>query len=318
MVAYGVAAVIAALCVRAATVGVAFLAVARAGSAQEAAADEWLTRPVSDATFRTYLEFFTYNAALPFAAQVLDTTEEQGVVREHLSYVSTPGQTVTAFLYRPSTSASAGRGGVILLHGGSPRGKNSVAPLSTLMARDGWTVLAVDLLHYGERVTGLFERFTNEEKSERLYNEPATYVEFVTQTVKDVRRGYDYLVQSRGVSADRVVLVGMSRGAVLATIAGAAERRLAGVVLLHGGHVIVQEHGHQPAACPANYLSRIGPRPLFMLNSTNDAVFLPAASIRPFQRLAREPVQIRWADGPHGFLGPEDHAALLEWLRGVP
>ncbi|HXV86913.1 MAG TPA: alpha/beta fold hydrolase, partial [Gemmatimonadales bacterium] len=299
-------------------VAAAHLAAPPVAHPQAPPADEWLTRPVSDATFRTYLEFFAYNAALPFAAQVLDTTVDQGVVREHLTYVSTPGQTVTAFLYRPSASASPGRGGVILLHGGSPRGKNSVAPLSELMARDGWTVLAVDLLHYGERVTGLFEKFTNEEKSERLYNEPATYVEFVTQTVKDVRRGYDYLVQSRGVAANRVVLVGMSRGAVLATIAGAAENRLASVVLLHGGHVIVQEHGHQPAACPANYVSRIGPRPLFMLNSTNDAVFLPATSIRPFQRLAQEPVQIRWADGPHGFLSPEDRATLLEWLRSVP
>lgn len=308
---------ISALGVRAAA-AIALLAAPQTALPQDASGDEWLTRPVSDATFRSYLEFFAYNAGLPFAAQVLETTEEQGVVREHLSYVSTPGEMVTAFLHRPSVATSPGRGGVILLHGGSPQGKNSVVQLSGLMARDGWTVLAVDLLHYGERASGLFSTFTNEEKAERLYNAPATYLEFVTQTVKDVRRGYDYLVQSRGVPARRVVLVGLSRGAVLATIAGAAERRLAGVVLLHGGHVIVQEHGHQPAACPANYIGRISPRPLFMLNTDNDAVFLPATSIRPFQRLAREPVLTRWADGPHGFLSPEDHAALLEWLRALP
>ena len=310
---------ISALGVRAAAAAaIALLAAPQTALPQDASADEWLARPVSDATFRTYLEFFAYNPELPFNAQILETSEDQGVVREHLSYVSTPGETVTAFLHRPSVATLSGRGGVILLHGGSPQGKNSVVQLSGLMARDGWTVLAVDLLHYGERASGLFSTFTNEEKAERLYNAPATYLEFVTQTVKDVRRGYDYLVQSRGVAARRVVLVGLSRGAVLATIAGAAEQRLASVVLLHGGHVIVQEHGHQPAACPANYISRIGPRPLFMLNTDNDAVFLPATSIRPFQRLAREPVQIRWADGPHGFLSAEDHGVLLGWLRALP
>lgn len=189
--------------------------------------------------------------------------------------------------------------------------------LGQQMARDSWTVLAIDMLHYGERASGLFTRFTTEDFAERLYNAPATYLEFVTQTVKDVRRSVDYLVQVRGVDAKRVVLVGFSRGAVLATIAGAVETRLAGVILSHGGHVIRQERGHQAAACPANYIQRISPRPLLTINTEQDALFPADASIRPLLRLARQPAQVRWTNGPHGYLGPEDQATILEAWRPV-
>jgi dienelactone hydrolase len=300
----------------------AFLAAAAPNaSAQELPADEWLRQPVSDVTFRTYLDFFAYNAELPFDPQIIDSTAEQGVVREHLSYVSTAGVRVTAHLFRPSTPSSGPRPAVILLHGGTANGKNGgyIGPLARLLARDQWTVLAIDLLHFGERTTPLLATFTNEEKAERLYNEPATYLEFVTQTVKDVSRGYDYLVKARDVDPRRVALVGISRGAVLSAIAGAVDRRLAGVGLLHVGHMIIQERGHRPAACPANYVARISPRPLLFINTENDALFPAETSIRPFQRLVSgHPVQVRWTEGPHGFLSSDDRSAVLEWLRAFP
>ena len=45
-------------------------------------------------------------------------------------------------------------------------------------------------------------------------------------------RGYDYLVQERGVDANRIFLIGHSRGAVLSSIAGAAENLGLAVVML--------------------------------------------------------------------------------------
>jgi dienelactone hydrolase len=81
----------------------------------------------------------------------------------------------------------------------------------------------------------------------------------VTQTVRDVSRGYDFLVNERGVDASRMALVGFSRGAQPAMIAGGVERWLAAVALLHGGHFDFYETGHLAAACPANDIGRIGP-----------------------------------------------------------
>ena len=307
--------------IRCAALAVALLGSASIAFAQETASDTrtdpWLTNPVNDATFQTYLEFFAYNKNLPFDAVMGETITEQGIVRQHVTYQSTPGILVTAYLYRPESPTGGSRGGIIYLHGGSGRGKEAVigGQLALLMARDGWTVLAIDMWHYGERRTGLLTRYTNVEKAERLYNEPTTYLTFVTQTVKDVSRGYDYLVQERDVDANRVFLIGHSRGAVLSSIAGAADTRLAGVALLHGGHFGQLVQSHRPAACPANYIGRISPRPLLMFNTTTDGYFLPETTIRPWLRLARDPVESHWSDTPHGFMSEEDRSTMLAWLR---
>ena len=307
--------------IRTAAFAVAMLALASVAFAQETVpdtrTDPWLTNPVSDATFQTYLEFFAYNKNLPFDAVLGETITEQGIVRQHVTYQSTPQIPVTAYLYRLESPTAGSRGGVIYLHGGTGRGKESQigGQLALLMARDGWTVLAIDLWHYGERNTGLLTTYAQREKSQKLYNEPATYLTFVTQTVKDVSRGYDYLVEERGVDADRIFLVGHSRGAVLSSIAGAAETRLAGVALMHGGHFGLFVDSHRPAACPANYIGRISPRPLLMFNTTSDRYFLPETTIRPWVRLARDPVESHWSDTPHGFMSQDDRSTMLAWLR---
>jgi dienelactone hydrolase len=183
------------------------------------------------------------------------------------------------------------------------------------LARAGVAVLAIDMLHYGERNDGFFTTFAEMEKHDRLYNNEAEYLEWVQQTVKDVGRSYDFLAAERGVDQGRVGLVGFSRGGVVATIAGGADDRFSAVALLHTGHFDFFEDGHRAAACPANYIGRIAPRPLFMLNSENDADFLPETAIRPLHRLAGQPNTVRWITGRHGFMGEDDVRVLAEWLR---
>ena len=218
--------------IRYAALAVALLGSASIAFAQETASDTrtdpWLTNPVPDATFQTYLEFFAYNKSLPFDAVIGETTTEQGIIREHVTYQSTPQIPVTAYLYRPESPTAGSRGGVIYLHGGTGRGKDATIgqQLAVLMARDGWTVLAIDLWHYGERNTGLLTSYTNAEKAERLYNEPTTYLTFVTQTVKDVSRGYDYLVQESGVDANRIFLIGRAHQSSAASDVQHYQRRV--------------------------------------------------------------------------------------------
>jgi dienelactone hydrolase len=296
---------------------IAALAVATAAAAQDRPTDQWLTHPVDDRTFQAYLEFFAYDESLPFNTEVFAVIEGEGLFAEHLSFQSTPGVTVTAWLYRQPGEPAGQRGAVIFLHGGEPQAKD--APISIrltgLMARAGWTVLSIDLLHWSERNTGLLETFSEVEKHERLYNQPAAYLEFVTQTVKDVSRSYDFLIRERNADPARIALVGFSRGAQLAMIAGAAEPRVAAVASLHGGHFDFYETGHRAAACPANYIGRISPRPLLMINGENDRDFLPDAAVRPLQRLLQEPKQIIWTDAGHGFISEDDRTALVNWLQ---
>lgn len=293
-------------CIMAATPG--------AAAAQAATGDEWLTRPVDDQTFRTFLDFFAYSQDVPFATRRVSAEEIQGVTIERLSFQSTPGERVTALLYRPPQPSGSG---VVLLHGGVAAGKDwaGVRLFGMLLARAGFTVLAIDLQYFGERRTGLLETYTEREKHDRLYNVESTYLAWVAQTVKDAGRAFDFLVQDRGIDPGRIALVGRSRGAQLAAIVGGADTRFAAVAMLQGGHFDRLEDGHLPAACPANYIGRIAPRPLFLLNAENDADYVKEISVEPLHRLAGEPKQIRWSPGGHGSYTDADHNALVTWLQ---
>jgi poly(3-hydroxybutyrate) depolymerase len=285
--------------------------------AQDRPTDEWLANPVDQRTFEAYLEFFTYSSDLAFETDVVSTSEESGVREEHLRFQSTPGVVVTARLYHPTGVEVANAPAIVYLHGGGPSGKDRGATVRAhrFLARAGIAVLAIDMLHYGERDDGFFTTFDEMEKHERLYNNDAVYLEWVQQTVKEVSRSFDFLVAERGADPARIGLAGISRGGVLATIAGGADRRFAAVALLHAGHFDFFEDGHRAAACPANYIGRISPRPLFLLNAENDADFVPDAAIRPLHRLAGEPATHRWTNRGHGFMGEDDMSALAAWLR---
>ncbi len=278
--------------------------------------DQWLVRPVDDRTFNGYLDFFAYDHALPFDIRVSKIDDDQGLKRERLSFHSTQGVRVPAILWQQRGEGTGRQPAIIFLHGGAAGGKDApVRSLPQLLTRAGWTVLAIDLLHFGERRTDVLTTFTEQEKHEKLYNEPSTYLAWVTQTVKDVSRSYDLLVSERQVDGRRVALVGLSRGAIAASIAGAIEGRLAAVVMLFGGHFDALETNHLPAACPANYIGRIAPRPLLMINGVDDSDMISDRSVEPLFKLARQPKKLTWTSGGHWFMTDADSAALIQWLR---
>lgn len=277
--------------------------------------DQWLKRPVDDRTYRGYLDFFKYDPKLPFELQVTKTEEERGVRREYFSFQSTPGVRVPAVLSQQAGAAPGPRPAIIFLHGGTVAGKEGTLRTAELLARAGWSVLSIDLPYFGERQTDLLTSFSEEEKHEKLYNQPSVYLSWITQIAKDVSRSFDVLVAERGADPKRTALWGSSRGAIVGSIVGAIERRFAAVALLFGAHYDALENNHLPAACPANYIGRIAPRPLLMVNATQDSDMIKDVAVEPLYKLARQPKQIIWTDGGHMFMTEEDRAAVLQWLR---
>lgn len=287
-----------------------------AGAFQKPPADAWLAKPVDDRTFQTYLEFFKYDSGLPFDPRTIEVSEMEGVRKEHLSFQSTPGVRIFANFYSVGGPSSPKPASAIVLHLGDAQGKDS-APINrvaALLTRGGWNVLAIDMLYFGERSTDLLTTFTDPEKHDRLYNQPSLYLDWVVQTVKDIGRSYDFLVHQGNAAPERIGLIGLSRGAITAEIAGGADRRLAAVVVMGGGHFDAQEREHLPAACPANYIGRISPRPLLMIQGKYDTDFVQETSVEPIYRLARRPKQIVWFEGGHSFPPEESQAAMLKWL----
>jgi dienelactone hydrolase len=286
--------------------------------AQTPLSDEWQRAPVDDRTFQGFLQFFAYDRNLPFNGRVGAQDTLEGVDRERLTFQSTPDQRVTALIYRATGSSGESRRWILLLHGGAAAGKDipAIQYAGTLFARAGWNVLAIDMLHYGERKTDLVPVITTSDLVARLYGNPPVYLQWVSQTVKDAGRSYDFLVRERGADPERIVLLGASRGAVVSMIVGGADPRFKAVALLYPGHYLAGETiAHLPAACPANYLGRISPRPVLMINGTEDNLFLRESSVLPLQRLAKEPKTVLWFETGHMGNFRQDLPQVANWLR---
>ena len=296
-----------------ALVGCALLCATQGAQAQGWPADQWLNQPVGDEVFGTYLDFFRYDDAIALDRTVRDVTNQDGMRVELITYVGTPGELVTAHHYAPSAGNSTQRPYVILLHGGGRNGKMGMARLAGVFVREGFNALALDMQHFGERDSGLMETFTELDKHEKLYNQESLYLSWAAQTVKDVGRSYDLLVSEYGADPESIALIGGSRGAVAAMIAGGADQRLAAVGLINGGHFDRGERKHMGAACPANYIPRIGPRPLFFLNGLYDSDFDPERSVRPLHALAPD-AEILWAEAGHEYPSPESLGIFTDWL----
>ena len=85
---------------------------------------------------------------------------------------------------------------------------------------------------------------------------------------------------------------------------------------LVAGHNADFETGHLAAACPANWISRIAPRPLFLLNRLADERYVRETAVAPLHRLARSPNKIVWAPGGH-IATPDSLPVLGRWLTTV-
>lgn len=279
--------------------------------------DQWLQKPVDDRTFAAFKSFYTYDVNLPLETQLAGRDTSSGLLVERVSYQSTPGIRVTGNTYSTAASTSQRRPAVIILHGGGAPGKDAAGIRFTgdYLARAGFLVLAIDMQFFGERASAnVLTSFTEAEKHDKLYNQPAAYLAWVMQTIKDVGRGYDWLVKERDADPRRVALVGFSRGAILANIVGGADQRIAAVALILAGHFDALERGHEAAACPANYIGRISPRPLFMVNGKNDADMFREESVLPLQKHAREPKELVWLDGGHS-MPREEFPRIATWLQ---
>jgi dienelactone hydrolase len=286
-------------------------------SGQNPSGDEWLNKPVDDKTFQTYLDFFSYDTSLSFEETVIGSDEIEGLHRAHFTYQSTSDMHVTSYLYYPVKRDLKSRPAIILLHGGTGSGKDASYNVvySQQLARAGWTVFAIDLFHFGERNSGLLTKFTEKEKHENLYNKSSAYLTWIIQSVKDIGRAFDFLVNEKEINEDRIGLFGLSRGAQVSMIAAGVLQKFNAVVLYHGGHFDALEHGHSGAACPANYIGRISPNSLLMINGLYDNDYKKDTSVEPLVKLAREPKKIIWTEGGHMFSTEEDHAEIIKWLN---
>jgi cephalosporin-C deacetylase-like acetyl esterase len=203
-------------------------------------------------------------------------------------------------------------------------------PGAQLSAANGYATIIPEIVAHGER---------HQEGQDLLGGSIASLHDGIVETVGDIRRSIDFVVTRPRIDTNRVGYVGLSMGAIVGTITAAVDPRIKAVGLVvggadwkliipskindvarqdregnYGGTLLARAQSQLEDVDPKNYVGRIAPRPVLMLNGRRDNVIPPAAS-RVLFNAARNPKQQIWSDEGH-FLQPNRVARILQtWFN---
>jgi dienelactone hydrolase len=156
-----------------------------------------------------------------------------GVRAESFNITSEAGQRVSGLVLQDEEARSMARPAVIVAHG-TGGSKEAVLPLLLTLAARGFVAVAIDARHHGQRVggpdagsaayvTAIFDKFRG-----------ASGYPFLYDTVWDLMRTLDYLEQRPDIDAQRIGLLGISKGGMETYLTAAADPRIAATVPVLG------------------------------------------------------------------------------------
>jgi dienelactone hydrolase len=283
-------------------------------TAFSATADEetYNRRPVPEETYRAYLEFLQYDNDIPLEGAVAYSLPQGDCWRrEKIVYRSGFGTLVPGYLGIPEDSTLAPFPCILATHGagdGISQGKNKryIYQWMEALCKEGYAVLAVDARYHGERYHESGYRSVRD-----LTGRPDTRRETFMGTVVEWRRGIDYLESRPDIDAGRIGLIGSSMGTMYGSILTAADRRIHAAVFVVGG-MFHDRHAlrSSPAADQANYIGRIAPRPVMLINGLQDAGWATTGA-KSWFAIAGEPKEQHWFDEGHGLSGKLQHYKQL-------
>ncbi|UCH84852.1 MAG: alpha/beta hydrolase [Candidatus Latescibacterota bacterium] len=236
---------------------------------------------------------------------VEETPIEQGPGHSLLQFrlVNDRGIRVEGFMSLPSTPG--GPYPVLLILGGLRTGKRT---LDYVGHSEDLVLVALDYPYEGKK-----RRLSAWEFVRGLPDMRRS----VLNTVPAVMLSVDYLLDRKEIDPDRIVLIGGSLGALFSPAAGAVDQRIAAVGLIFGGgdlQAIAKANVKAPGPLrrlaawflavlvspvePLKYIDRISPRPLLMLNGTDDPQ-IPEPCTRLLYEKAKDPKTIRWIPTGH-------------------
>ncbi|MGB9718549.1 MAG: alpha/beta hydrolase family protein [Thermoproteota archaeon] len=259
-----------------------------------------------------FSRFYTYDRSIPLNASE-ELIRDEGVCKIYKVYFnSVDNERVPAMISIPSGPGK--HPCVVFLHGygGS---KEDILSFASLVAAEGYAVIAIDAEFHGER----------REEGKELYSPNLEEsVKGIIQTIIDLRRAVDYLETRGEIDVERIGYVGGSMGGILGAIFIGVEPRVkAAALLVAGGNMSLMIMRSQHPAIPAirkyleeqgityrelqeslnpvdplNFIGKFAPRPVAFHFGKNDRI-VPAEAGEQLYKAAGEPKQVYWYDSGH-------------------
>ncbi len=240
--------------------------------------------------------FYAYDRELPLEAKIVKRDEKSNGIRWNLSYESVHDQRVTAILSLPKVISSPCPA-VLVMHGsGGNKDSDYVSAICQEMNKRGVAALSIDAQYRGDR--------TKTGHSGDLRPDSYAMRDAWVQDVIDLRRAVDYLQSRPDIRKDKIGFIGFSMGAMLGSVLGGVEPRVACFLLAvpGGGFVNLAKHvdlypklkekwpiSMTPevlkrveefafVADPIYFIGKILPRPLLMIVAKQDEIIPAEAS----------------------------------------
>jgi cephalosporin-C deacetylase-like acetyl esterase len=245
--------------------------------------------------------YYDYDHDLPLMDSLCLITDTADYVLYYLTYRSVHDAEVTGLLALPGKGL-APFPVVILMHGlGDRKTVDYVEAGNKFLLDAGYAVLRLDISNHGDRfrydydfdLTGGYRYWSRE---------------LITQTVFDLRRAVDFIQTRDELDPQRIGYFGISLGGMIGTIfCGIEERVKVPVIVLAGGKLNLM-FGMEAFSAdtkhflslidPIHYVGLIAPRPLLMINASQDDIIPPVTS-RLLFKAAKEPKEIIWYPTKH-------------------
>ncbi|MCX8170792.1 MAG: alpha/beta fold hydrolase [Candidatus Bathyarchaeota archaeon] len=272
-------------------------------------------------------KYYDYDRAMPLnvSEEVFEEKEDYKIVKVYFDSVN--GERVPSLLLLPKGEKKAPC--IVFLHGygGS---KEDILEVASLVAREGYALIAIDAVYHGERKV----------PGKELYSpDISESMSGIIQTVIDLRRAVDYLETRLDIDAERIGYVGGSMGGIIGAIFIGVEPRIkAAALIVAGGNMslMIRESQHytMPAIRehlqregisyeelqrildpidPINFIKYFSPRPLVFHLGKFDRI-VPAEAGRQLYEAAGEPKQVYWYDAEHSLPMDLVAARILDFM----
>ncbi len=245
--------------------------------------------------------FYNYDQDLPLKEAVNLLQDSSNFKLFDVTFESVHNQKVTALLSVPKTSANPCPV-IILMHGlGDRKTVDYIETGTDYFLKSGYAVLRLDIANHGDRKIDDYDfSFTD---GYRYWTR-----DIIIQTVFDLRRAVDFIATRKELNVERIGYYGISLGGIIGTIFTGVEPRIkvpvitiagGGMHLMFGMDALSDDtKDYLSMIEPNNFVKKISPRPLLMINAENDDIVPPIMSKLMF-KIAKEPKEIIWYPTKH-------------------
>ena len=262
--------------------------------------------------------YYDYDLSFPLEDSVRITRETNQYVMYYVTFRSFHDAIVTGLLTIPKNVPSP-MPVIIFVHGiGDFKDRDYMNNGHQYMVDSSYAVLRIDVANHGDREIHKYDYDFTE--GYRYWTR-----DIIAQTVFDLRRAVDFLETRPEIDSKRIGCFGISLGGIISTVFCGVDKRVkVPVIALAGGglhfafkfQALTDETKiYFSIIDPINFVDKISPRPLLMLNAEKDEIIPPITS-RLMYKKAGEPKNIVWYPTKHRQV-PQDkvYPEAVRWFK---